>query len=68
MSAHSRSTATFPAHPNQGYFAHLGYQREGDFEHWLGGEQSMAQCPNCRKPLLQLMSLDLRDRNWISVR
>lgn len=54
-------TVDFPAHSPQGYFAHLSYKRDGDYEHFLGGAQSWADCPNCQKPMLQLMSLDLRD-------
>ena len=62
MKNHEEATHGFPACPTKGYFAALSYLREGDFEHWLGGSHSSSQCPNCQwKPLLQLMSLDLRD-------
>lgn len=42
----------------------LQFTNRSRFEHWFCGEHSIpgAQCPNCRKPLLRMLTLDTRDR------
>lgn len=42
----------------------LQFTNRSRFEHWFCGEHTIpgAQCPNCRKPLLRMLTLDTRDR------
>jgi hypothetical protein len=49
--------------PSKGYFVTPCAANECEYRHMVGGshEISNAQCPNCRKPLLRLLSLDAKD-------
>ena len=42
----------------------LQFTNRSRFEHWFCGEHAIpgAQCPNCRKPLLRMLTLDTTDR------
>lgn len=50
-----------PGYPTQGYL--FDFRGRDSFLHQFCGEHSIpgADCPNCRKPLLRLLSLDTRD-------
>jgi thiol-disulfide isomerase/thioredoxin len=49
--------------PKQGYWLRLVEKKSLSFSHQLGGAHDIpgAGCPNCKKPLLQLLSLDPAD-------
>ena len=51
----------YACQPSQGYFGEIHYEHQNGVEHWLGGKQENAMCPNCHKTMLLLMSLDTQD-------
>lgn len=52
---------------NSGYW--INFKNESKYEHIMGGENKLKKCycPNCKKPFLHILSLDLKDKLLIKL-